>query len=85
MATNTVTPIPTMVVLVKKNNKTRQKARYNKHHKTKIVTLFDSFNEKAKELHREDMENIEKWSTEVNTFNFTLIVIKRLLCNGKEI
>ena len=53
----------------KKNNKTRQKALDTiSTHKTNIVSLFDRFNEKAKELHKEDMENIEKWSTEVNTF-----------------
>ena len=53
----------------KKNNKTRQKALDTiSTHKSKIVDLFDSFNQKAKELHSYDMKNIESWSTEVNTF-----------------
>ena len=53
----------------KKENKTRKKALENiSSHKSMVIELFKNFNEKAKKLHDIDMENIEHWSTEVNTF-----------------
>ncbi len=42
-------------------------------HKSKIVNLFNDFNNKAKSIHKIDMENIELWATEVNTFQLYFI------------
>ena len=54
-------------------------------HKSKIVNLFNDFNNKQKSIHKIDMENIDFGQLKLILFNFILLVTKTLLWNGKVI
>ena len=44
-----------------------------KNHKSKIVDLYNEYSDKGKNLHKNDMVNIETWAQEVNTFQLYFI------------
>ena len=44
-----------------------------KNHKSKIVDLYNEYSDKGKNLHEKDMDNIETWAQEVNTFQLYFI------------
>ena len=57
----------------KENSKRKIALQRIADHKLKIVNLFNDFNNQAKSIHKIDMENIELWATEVNTFQLYFI------------